>query len=240
VTSTNPELTGTEQAVMLVLMAESRPVSNTELAVLGPKLEMRSREKLNRLKLIETTKPGRGLVHELTDKGWHACGALLGGPAPARSSGQGKVLYAVLAGLGRYLDRTDQRLADVFWPADAVVADRQEKVGGGEIRESGAETVSGGEVRDPWAETSGRVESRVRDAYSRLAPRPGGWVGLVRLRAELSDVPRSSVDAALVSLYQQPGVSLIPEENQKVLTAADRNAAVAIGDQDKHLIAIES
>jgi hypothetical protein len=31
----------------------------------------------------------------------------------------------------------------------------------------------------------------------------------------------------------------MPEENQKVLTTADREAAVVIGDENKHLIAIE-
>ena len=36
-----------------------------------------------------------------------------------------------------------------------------------------------------------------------------------------------------------PGVSLIPEENLKVLTAADRDAAIVIGDHAKHLLAIE-
>jgi hypothetical protein len=41
-------------------------------------------------------------------------------------------------------------------------------------------------------------------------------------------------------MYRSPGVSLIPEENQKTLTAEDRAAAVEIGDQDKHLIAIEN
>jgi hypothetical protein len=41
-------------------------------------------------------------------------------------------------------------------------------------------------------------------------------------------------------MYRLPGISLIPEENQKTLTDQDRAAAVAIGDQDKHLIAIES
>jgi hypothetical protein len=209
VTVTSPGLTGSEQAAMLILMAESRPVSNTELGTLGPRLEKPSRDKLNQLKLVKTTKIGRRLVHELTDKGWRQCAELLRGGPPPGTTGRVKALYVVLAALGRYLDRTDQRLADVFWPAESA----------------------GGE---------GPVENRIRDAYSRLAQRPGGWVGLVRLRAELDDVPRSSVDSALISLYQQPGVSLIPEENQKVLTAADRRAAVMIGDQDKHLIAIEA
>ncbi|MET0702307.1 MAG: hypothetical protein ABWY93_21855, partial [Mycobacterium sp.] len=62
----------------------------------------------------------------------------------------------------------------------------------------------------------------------------------VRLRAELPEVTRPELDAALTRMYRTPGVSLIPEENQKTLTAEDRAAAVEIGDQAKHLIAIEN
>jgi len=47
------------------------------------------------------------------------------------------------------------------------------------------------------------------------------------------------VDDTLTRMYQITGVSLIPEENQKTLTASDRDAAVRIGNQPKHLIAIE-
>ncbi|MCW2685114.1 MAG: hypothetical protein JWR37_4 [Mycobacterium sp.] len=205
------ELTGSEQAVLLVLMAESRPVANPELNDLGPKLDKASREKLNRLRFIDSTQVGRSYVHELTDKGWRRCGELFGAPTPPRPSGQGKALYTLLNSLGRYFSRADLRAADVFWPAGTP---------------------------EPHADADG-VEDLVRRAYARLAAHPGDWVGLVRLRAELADVARPDLDAALVTLYRVPGVSLIPEENQKVLTAADRAAAVDIGDQDKHLIAIE-
>jgi hypothetical protein len=210
------DLTGTEQTVLLVLMAESRPVPNPELARLGPELRKQSREKLNRLRLVETARVGRTFVHELTDQGWRVCGELFGVPIPPGSQGQGRALYTLLASLGRYFARADLRPADVFLPerdavgrAAAQVADAEE------------------------------VEHLLRRTYARLAGRPGGWVGLVRLRAEIPSVPRFEVDAALVRMYQKPGVSLIPEENQKVLTIADRDAAIEFGDQDKHLIAIE-
>ncbi len=35
-----------------------------------------------------------------------------------------------------------------------------------------------------------------------------------------------------------PDVNLIPESNQKALEARDREAAVSIGNQDKHLLSI--
>lgn len=207
---TPDELTGTEQAVLLVLMAESRPVPNAELERLGPKLDKPRRDRLNRLGLIEST-GSRPLVHELTDTGWAMCRSLFGAGAPARSTGQGKALYTLLGALHRYFEHADLVPADVFLPA-----------------ETPAPTPEAG------------PEIQLRAAYAGLTTRPGGWVSLLRLRQAVPGLPRPTVDAALINLYQQPGVSLIPEENQKVLTPADREAAVEIGNQDKHLIAIES
>jgi hypothetical protein len=205
VTVAPDELTGTEQAVLLVLMAEARPVPNPELATLGPELKKRDREHLQRLGLIDV-RAGRPLQLDLTDKGWAVCKSLIGAGTPDRSTGQGRALYTLLRSLRRYLDDSELAPADVFSPA--------------------ADTPD--------------MESRVRRTYEKLASRPGGWVGLVRLRGELADVPRGDLDAVLTDLYRQPGVSLIPEENQKTLTEDDRAAAVRIGGQHKHLIAIES
>jgi hypothetical protein len=202
VTLTIDELSGTEQAILLVLMAEARPVANPELARLGPKLDKLSRDRLNRHKLVETT-PGRPLVHELTDDGWALCRQLFATAPPARPTGQGRALYTVLRGLGRYLETADLRPGDVFLPPEDLTG-------------------------------------RITRAYRRLAERPGGWVRLAALRAELADVPRSELDAALVRLHQTPGTTLIPEENQKTLTADDRDAAVLIGNKYQHLIAIQS
>lgn len=205
---TPTDLTGTERAVLLVLMAESQPVPNPELLALGPKLEKPSRDKLNDLGLIESDRSSGRFVHELTDRGWHLCREIVAAGAPPRSTGPAKTLYTVLAGLDRYLLKADLSLADVFgYTADVP--------------------------------TTATIDDRIRDAYARLAPRPGGWVSLTHLRAEFVDASRDDVDAALHTLYRTPGVSLIPEENQKVLTTADRAAAILIGDQHKHLIAIE-
>jgi hypothetical protein len=202
------DLTGTERAVLLVLMAESRPVPNPDLVALGPKLDKPGRNKLNELELIESQRSGGRFVHELTDRGWHLCREILSDGAPPRSTGPAKTLYTVLDALDRYLRQADLSLADVFGHSADVP-------------------------------TPATIDDRIRDAYARLAPRPGGWVSLTHLRGELADAPRAEVDAALHTLYRTPGASLIPEENKKVLTDADRAAAVVIGDQDKHLIAIE-
>jgi hypothetical protein len=200
------ELTGTQQAVLLVLMAEARPVRNPDLAVLGPKLDKPARDELIRKGLIETTTVGRVMEHELTDRGWATCAAIIGSDPPDRPSGQGKALYTVLRALRRHFDREDLAPADVFVALDDEVD----------------------------------VEARVRAAYVTLAARAGGWVDLMRLRAELPEVSKRELDEALTRMQRKSDVSLIPEENQKTLTDEDHAAAVEIGNQARHLIAIES
>ena len=211
---TPTDLTGTERAVLIVLMAESRPVANPELATLGPALDKPGRDKLNALGLIESERVKGRYVHELTDRGWALCRDIVAAGPPPRSTGPAKTLYTVLGALGRYLQRSEVSLAELFWPAEAETS----------------------EDETPGRET---LEDRVRAAYARLAPRPGGWVRLAELRAALGDA-RGDVDTALTALSRAPGVSVIPEEDQKKLTPDDRAAAVMIGDRPKHLIAIEA
>ncbi len=208
VSVTPSDLTGTERAVLLILMAESRPVPNPDLLALGPKLDKPARDRLNDLGLIESERTGGRFVHELTDRGWHLCREILSAGAPPRSSGPAKTLYTVLGAVERYLNHADLSLADVFgYPPDV--------------------------------QTAVPTENLIRNAYAKLTTRPGGWVGLAHLRSELTDASRPDVDAALHTLYRAPGVSLIREENQKALTSVDHDAAIMIGGQNKHLIAIE-
>ncbi|WP_194166577.1 hypothetical protein [Mycolicibacterium sp. P9-22] len=202
---TPADLTGTERAVLLVLMAESRPVPNPDLVALGPKLEKAGRDKLNDLGLIESDRTGGRFVHELTDRGWRVCRDLLAAAPPKGATGPAKTLATVLQGFQRYLQRADLSLADVFWP-----------------------------------DTPSSPADRIRDAYTALAARPGAWVALTKLRGQLDDLPRTAIDDALAELYRTGAISLIPEENQKVLTSADRAAALEVGNQAKHLISIEA
>jgi hypothetical protein len=104
-------------------MAESRPVPNPDLVVLGPKLDKPGRDKLNELGLIESARSGGRFVHELTDRGWHLCREIVSAEAPPRSTGPAKTLYTVLAALDRYLTHADLSPADVFgYPNDAQSA----------------------------------------------------------------------------------------------------------------------
>jgi hypothetical protein len=216
------ELSGVEQAVLLVLMAEGRPVPNPELEKLGPALKKSYRDRLKDRKLIDVL-PGVPMKLELIEKGYDLCDQLIGTEPPVGVRGQNKALYTLMKALRRYFDRENLQLSEVFntnedkEPSDVKPA-----------------------VPSVKSTLDGDLQSRVRSAYGRLADEPGSLVRLVRLRAELADIPRRDLDAVLVEFDHQRGVSLVPQEDQKLLTDEDRAAAVRIGVKDNHLIAIES
>jgi len=79
---------------------------------------------------------------------------------------------------------------------------------------------------------------RIRVAYADLAAEPGAWVRLKRLRAKLGDVPTADLDRALRQLLHDSDVDLEPEPNQKTLDDDDRRAAVRVGGEDRHILAI--
>ncbi len=97
-------------------MAEAKEVPNPELKERnGFTLDGKQRRHLNDEKPVDSQKRGRSFVHELTDKGWRWCADELGADGPlARAGSAGGALYAVLAGLRRYLHRAELTLADVF------------------------------------------------------------------------------------------------------------------------------
>jgi hypothetical protein len=209
-----------EFSALVALAVEAREITNPELAKLhsGLTIDGKRRLKLNDLKLVDSWKQGRGFVHVLTDAGWARLAEdLRTGNLPAFTGSSGVVARALLSWLPGYLTRTDQRLADVFQPAEEPAEGRS--------AEPTAEPVEQGDV-----------EARIRAAYAALAAEPGAWVILTRLRPLLSDVPKARVDEVLVAMERLEDVNLVPESNQKTLTPDDRAAAVVIGDQDKHLL----
>lgn len=192
-------------------MVEVDEISNPELkARYGLTIDGKSRLKLNELKLIESRKVGRAFVHLLTDQGWARMAEKIRSGIPVPSGAAGAMNRALLSWLRGFLARTGQRPGDIFLKSDPVVAEAED------------------------------VTTRIRAAYAELAAEPGASVSLARLRPLLGEFTRAEVDGALKGMIHLPGVSVMPEHNQKTLTPAGRMAAVTIGDQDMHLISIEA
>lgn len=213
------DLTPSESALLIVLMAEARDLSNRELDDrFGLRINGKSRVKLNNLKYVESWKQGQMYVHRLGDAGWARCYRQLNFDSP-RARALGAALSSLYDAIHRHLARQDLSLADAF----GEEADGQPTTAG----------VGPGE-----GATAGSLPDQVRSAYRSLARHPGAWVSVADLRARLAGAGRAEVDAALRDLERSPDVSIVPESNQKALSGTDRDAAVRIGGQDKHFLAI--
>ncbi len=206
-----------ERGVMLTLMAEAQPLSTGDLKQrFRLELTRSSREKLVKAGLIEvgSTKNAvtkrRSMTFGLTDRGWAWAGDELARDLPSGHQGQGP-LYAILNGLARYLDRNQLVLADVF-----------------------GRTTSPAPTETSLAD----LESRVRGAYVTLADRPGAMVKLADLREHLLDVPRSDLDMELKRLVRARRILLEPNDNAADVTARDRDAALPLGGEPNHWMAV--
>ncbi|KXK58915.1 hypothetical protein AWW66_27120 [Micromonospora rosaria] len=209
------DLTPSESAILVALMAVAREISNTELKE-RYHIDVRKgyRDKLNRLRYVESRKSGRTYLHQLADRGWARVEQDL--PLDARGArALGGALTLLLANLrDRIAPRDDYRsFGELFALTDLRAT---------------APPTSGPQV----------LRTRLRQAYAALATGPGEWVGLTRLRPFFGDVDVDDLDEALRRLEREPDVNIVPESNQKMLTPQDVAAAVRIGGQDKHLLAI--
>ena len=208
-------LTTTQRNALFALMAEAREIANKELETrYGVSLTGQQRLMLNEWELVSSKRVGRGYVHELLDDGWVRCREEL---AAARTPRGNIALYAVLTGLDRYLKRTGNALADVF---------AKESVD--EVSQSGP------------ASARPKVDEAIVDAYQDLAERPGAHVKLTALRTRLTDHSARQVTNALRRMASAGILVLTPEEDQKRLKKADRDAAVRFGDQENHMVSFEA
>ncbi|WBB57224.1 hypothetical protein [Verrucosispora sp. WMMD573] len=180
------------------------------------------RRRLRSLDLIDVVEKPR-ITLELTDKGWRRAAEELGSEPPKGAGTAGGVLYVALDFLRRLIDHSGSAVDDLF-----------------RLQIKGEAVVSALTVPSPVTAPTVDAVALVRQAYHGLAGRPGAYVMLSDLRAALDSLGRAEVDAALVKLNRDRNVHLVPESNQKVLRPEERAAAVNIGNQDKHLIAISS
>ncbi|HEX3786655.1 MAG TPA: hypothetical protein VHW44_02235 [Pseudonocardiaceae bacterium] len=83
------------------------------------------------------------------------------------------------------------------------------------------------------------LESLIRSAYGELSVKPQDWVRLAGLRAKLNGAEKDEVDQVLLAMSRTGLVHLAPDSDRRALTDADHTAAIRIGKEDKHLVAIE-
>jgi hypothetical protein len=208
------DLTVRQRAVLFALLGEARQVANPELEqLIGVRLDGADRRQLNARKYVESTKVGRAYVHELSDAGWRWCAQELAAPPGERASSLERAHYMVFGLFARHLDAAGLTLADIAGPtADAP-------------------------ARAPVSAAD--LTATIETGYRSLAAAAGEFVSLRELRLRVADRARPDVDAALTAMFTAQRINLIPQSNQQALSDADREAALRVGGEYKHLISIE-
>jgi hypothetical protein len=211
------DLTVRQRAVLFALLGEARQVPNPELKqLIGAGLDGAERRDLNARKYVESIKLGRAYAHELSDAGWRWCNEELAAAPSERAGSLERAHYKVFGLFARHLDAAGLTLADIAVPAPDVPASTTANA----------------------ADLTAFIET----GYRSLAATAGEFVSLRELRprlTELTDRPRPDVDAALTTMFTAQLINLIPQSNQQALSDADREAALRIGGEYKHLISIE-
>lgn len=210
--STQPGLA--DKVALLALMSLVDEVSNTDLRnaygfTINGQLRLRLEKQGYVTSRRDNSLPGRPYVYELTEQGWRWGREELRAAPPEKSGKAYRVWYGYLHLIDRLMTRSGFALEQVF------AAERE------------APPL---DVED--------VEQLIRTAYTGLAKEPGSPVRLRLLRLRLQDVRRDEVDAALMRLVLMPAVYLEPESKQRMLTAADWDAAITVGGEARHLLTI--
>ncbi|WP_433269680.1 hypothetical protein ACQPWR_12955 [Micromonospora vinacea] len=226
-----PHLTPNQINALVVLMVEARRLTNVELKELaGFTLTGKDNTKLVDLGLVDTDRTHRPFAHELTDEGWRVARRLHTSAPPKQGGSTTRSLFVVLSNLHRSLDRLRVSHGDFFKQTEATAV----------VSEPGHEAPAPTAAQPAAAApvSAAEVEALVRSAYRELTTAPGAWVGLADVRDRLADTDRAALDAALRAMVGREDVRIIPVANTKSLTARDRAAAVRIGNEDNHALAI--
>lgn len=82
-------------------------------------------------------------------------------------------------------------------------------------------------------------EMLIRGAYQELSAKPQDWVRLAKLRPRLNGADKDEIDRVLLDMTRTGLVHLAPDSNRKALTEDDHAAAILVGNENNHLVAIE-
>ncbi|GAA0566484.1 hypothetical protein GCM10010172_57850 [Paractinoplanes ferrugineus] len=204
-----------EYAFLLILRAEGRNISNSEMDELyHVRLVSPNYEKLNADGLVFTDKEKKPYRHRITEKGL----AALRRPLPAEA-GPGEERGA---GAKRARGETKQ----LYWAAAVA---QQRYIQNLRIDRDGAEPVD---------EEPVDLEGRVRETYAKLAGRAGAWVDLAALRPFFREVPKDELDKVLVHMLDASEVELEPDPLRGRVGPAQQEAAVRVNGEDRHKLAI--
>lgn len=217
-------LTSNDLFVLLVLAAEGRAMSSTDLKKVGPDPTTDVRRRLEERGLISVDRAVRPFLHSIDDDGWDVVADLSETTPEVQSNPAARTLWTVLQVIGRNLARTETGVADFFTPAS-------------EVSDPAPETTDSESEPVVTANQPEQAATKVRAAYQRTADAPGAVVWLSDLRTAVG-LSGTEFDAVILTLSREHDIEVLPEDNRKALPDHARAGAVTIGGQDAHYIRI--
>jgi len=153
---------------------------------------------------------------EVSDKGWAWAGENLTAPLGTKSTAGTVVLQELLARLQSFLQARNISLAELIVPSiNSAKMD--------------------GQATAPKQDYPA-LRDRIRSAYKSIAGSFNKRVLLRDLRSELQSVSRARLDEALLKITREEEADLISLDNPCDITDADKDAAIRIGEQQRHIL----
>lgn len=221
--------TPTQALLLFGILARHGSCAQAELK---PEVKKADREALVEHKLITAAKVGRGFELSLADAGWAWTAAHLSATLPPAQ----QTLSHLLIRLGEHLAKNGKTLAEFIGtkPEEPLPQRPPRKRGRSEGKPAKAT-----KAKSP---APAELRKRIEEAYLALTHgRKNETVRLARLRAELSDLDRATVDAALGRILKgDKTASLMRHDDPRQLDQADHDAAFTPAGEPFHVIWIAS
>jgi hypothetical protein len=199
-----------------------------------PRIDKKDREALVSGGYITTEKRGRALSIKVEDKGWLWAGEHLRDELPRNF----QVLQNWLTRLHHHLEQKGQILADFIGsPPESVLEPTPPKPPARRARRKGAATGN----KTPQPLTERQLRARIENAYLAVTNgRKAESALLSKVRAQLSDLDRATVDAGLARILRGDKKARLGQiSDPKALTPEEREAAFSPGGEPFHLLWIQ-
>lgn len=218
--------TPTQALLLFRLLARQGACAQAELT---PKVEKADREALVKAKMITAPKAGRGFKLKLEDAGWAWTATHLTAALPPAQ----QTLSDFLARLSEHLARSGETLANFIGSKPEEILPPQP---------ARTRRKRDGSSAKPKRPSAAALRKRIEAAYLAVTRgRKNETVRLARLRAELSDLDRATVDAALGRILKgDKTASLMRHDDPRQLDQADHDAAFSPAGEPFHVIWITS
>jgi hypothetical protein len=224
-------MTPKQTLIMWCLLGKHGQALQSEIV---PRIAKKDRETLVSNGFITSEKRGRALSLKVEDKGWRWAGEHLSDELPPNF----QVLRNWLEKVHKQLERNDQTLAQFIGSPpehgnDSLQAEQDTR----QTRKAGTTTSK----KTPKPLTESQLRARIEKAYLAVTNgRKAESALLSKVRAQLSDLDRATVDAGLLRILQGDKKARLGQiSDPKALSGEERDAAFSPGGEPFHLLWIQ-